>query len=138
MIRELCVSLLLFTAVCSAQNNAAIPVLGQWEGESICTIKDSPCHDEHVIYRIIQDAKVPEKLAIAAYKVVNGKELWMGDIDCRFVAEASELRCHYKPTDSWVYKLSGDAMKGTLIINGNTLYRNISVKRVPVTAVKEP
>ena len=112
------------------------PVLGQWEGESICTVKDSPCHDEHVIYRVTQDSKQPEKLAIAAYKVVKGEELYMGDIDCRFVAEASELRCHYKPTDSWIFKLSGDTMKGTLTINGNTLYRNVSVKRVALTPVK--
>jgi hypothetical protein len=135
MIRVLSISLLLITSA-SAQSNT-VPVLGQWEGESICTIKDSPCHDEHVIYRVSQDAKQPEKLAIAAYKVVNGKELYMGDIDCRFAPEASELRCHYKPTDSWIYKLSGDTMKGTLTINGNTLYRNISVKRVPETAVKQ-
>ncbi len=135
MIRRLWV-LVLFVAAAFAQST--IPVLGQWEGESICTVKDSPCHDEHVIYRVTQDAKMPEKLAIAAYKVVNGKELWMGDIDCRFAADASELRCHYKPTDSWIFKLSGDTMKGTLTIDGNTLYRNVDVKRVAVTSVKEP
>jgi hypothetical protein len=30
---------------------AADPVAGTWEGTSLCQIKPSPCHDEHVVYR---------------------------------------------------------------------------------------
>jgi hypothetical protein len=127
---------ILLAAVAATAEDKAIPVLGQWEGESNCTVKNSPCHDEHVIYRVTENPKTSGQLAIAAYKVVNGKELYMGDLECQYAADASELRCHYKPTDSWVFKLVGDTMTGTLTIEGNTLYRKISVKRVPSTPVK--
>jgi hypothetical protein len=30
----------------------AATVVGSWEGESKCTVTNSPCHDEHVVYRI--------------------------------------------------------------------------------------
>ena len=32
-------------------------VLGSWEGDSKCTMPDSPCHDEHVLYQITEDKK---------------------------------------------------------------------------------
>jgi hypothetical protein len=126
---------LLLVPTLMAQSKGAV---GQWEGESICTVKNSPCHDEHVIYRITRDSSAVQKLKIAAYKIVNGDELYMGDLDCRYVTEASEFRCQNKPTDLWVYNVNGDIMTGTLTINGSTLYRRINLKRVAATAVKQP
>jgi len=33
---------------------AADPISGTWEGTSLCQVKPSPCHDEHVIYRVTE------------------------------------------------------------------------------------
>ena len=42
--------------------DGAAEILGTWEGESKCTIPDSPCHDEYVIYEIAPDK---DKAALA-------------------------------------------------------------------------
>lgn len=104
-------------------------VVGDWEGESLCTIKDSPCHDEHVVYHLKRDEKDQAKLEMSANKIVNGEELYMGSLQCRYSATSEELNCHYKKDDRWDFKVSGDEMTGTLIIPENKLYRKISVRR---------
>ena len=128
-------TILLFAALFSAtvfgqSANSAKEVLGDWEGESLCTIKDSPCRDEHVIYHIKPDATDLQKLDVSANKVVKGEELYMGSLTCEFNAAAHELHCQYKPTDHWDFQISGDTMTGTLIISDDKLYRRVSVKRV--------
>lgn len=43
-----------FGAVAGAMASGAsdlAEVVGTWEGETICQVANSPCHDEHVIYR---------------------------------------------------------------------------------------
>jgi hypothetical protein len=112
---------------CAAQKDS--DVLGDWEGESLCTIKDSPCHDEHVVYHVKPDAKDPAKLEMSANKIVNGQELYMGSLQCQYSATAKELNCHYKKDDRWDFKVSGEEMTGTLIIPENKLYRKVSVRR---------
>jgi hypothetical protein len=104
-------------------------VLGDWEGESLCTIKESPCHDEHVIYHISPDSKDAAKLELSANKVVNGEELYMGSLECTYTASKQELACHYKKDDRWEFKVLGDTMAGTLTVPENKLYRKISVRR---------
>ena len=108
-------------------------MLGTWEGESICTVHPSPCHDEHVVYEIApkkeEDKQQAGALEIAAYKIVKGEKLYMGSIFCDYSAAKSELRCRYRSDDLWVFSITGDEMKGTLVINGGTLYRRINVKR---------
>ena len=104
-------------------------VTGTWEGESICTVPNSPCHDEHVVYEISEDKKTAGKLETAAYKIVNGEKQYMGTLSCEYLPTNSELRCHYKEDDLWKFEVSGDSMKGTLVINGDKLYRRVNLKR---------
>jgi hypothetical protein len=61
---------------------AADPIAGTWEGTSLCQVKPSPCHDEQVVYRVTKTA--PLRYKLDAYKVVGGKELFMGAIDLTF------------------------------------------------------
>lgn len=100
---------------------------GNWEGESICTVASSPCHDEHVIYRISQDKDAPGKYTIGADKVVNGQPEYMGDLHCVYDQPKANLRC-VKP-GVWEFTIVGDTMTGTLKLDDGTLYRKISVKR---------
>src|SRR5437868_5242519 len=67
-------------------------VLGVWEGESICMQKDSPCHDEHVVYQI-KRASSGDGILIDASKVVAGKNDFMGTLECTYTAERTTLNC---------------------------------------------
>src|SRR5215470_18608771 len=87
----------------SAQKDA-LDVLGEWEGESKCTVPDSPCHDEHVIYQITRAKDANDRLSIAAYKVVNGERQFMGALGCRLDAGRATLTCSGNTAkhDEWV------------------------------------
>ena len=46
---------------------------GIWKGTSLCQIKNSPCHDEIVVYHISRDS-TGKSYEVIANKIVNGKE----------------------------------------------------------------
>jgi len=101
---------------------------GVWKGTSLCHIKNSPCHDEIVVYHISKDSS-GKSYEMIANKVVNGKEDYMGTIN--FIYDARQKV--FVSVDSvrnarWEFKLTGNAMKGTLIYKGD-LYRIIDVKK---------
>jgi hypothetical protein len=107
-------------------------VIGTWEGESKCTVRGSPCHDEHVIYEIAPDEKESME-KVDAYKVVNGEKQFMGTLECRYHADSRNLSCvggNPQRKADWEYFVSGDTMQGTLVIGAEkALYRKVSVKR---------
>lgn len=130
-------SLLLLFLICSAaQSNSSrnlSEILGTWEGESKCTVPNSPCHDEHVIFEITLDKNSQGALKSDGYKVVNGERQFMGTLRCEYDARKKTLSCSSrgKDFDDWEYTLSGDTLKGTLTVDsGKTLYRRVAVKKV--------
>lgn len=105
--------------------------LGTWEGDSLCTVLDSPCHDEHVVYEIKLIAGKP---AIDAYKIVDGKKLFMGQIACKD-PQGSSLSCSFsggrtpRPNE-WVFTLVDGEMRGTLFMDeARTVFRRIAVHK---------
>jgi hypothetical protein len=129
-------SLLLLFVICSAaQSNSSrnlSEILGTWEGESECTVPNSPCHDEHVIFEITLDKNSRGALKSDGYKVVNGERQFMGTLRCEYDAPEKTLSCtaRGKNFDDWEYTLSGDTLKGTLTVDsGKTLYRRVTVKK---------
>ena len=107
-------------------------VIGSWEGESKCTVPDSPCHDEHVVYRIAPNKQDPSKLDADAYKIINGAPEFMGTLVCQYHADQSTLSCsgNVHKKDDWEFRISGDTMTGTLTIGEEkTLYRRVSVRK---------
>ena len=101
---------------------------GTWKGKSLCQIKNSPCHDEVVVYHISKksDGKTYE---MVANKVVNGKEEDMGTLI--FSYDSQQKR--FVSADSvrnakWEFNITGNAMEGTLVYKGN-LYRIVDVKK---------
>jgi hypothetical protein len=109
-------------------------ILGTWEGESKCTVPNSPCHDEHVIYEIAQekDAAAGNSLKMDGYKVVNGERQFMGTLHCEYESAKKLLSCtsRGKNVDDWRFTLSADTLQGTLMVDaGKTLYRRITVKK---------
>jgi hypothetical protein len=112
-------------------------IIGTWEGESKCTVLNSPCHDEHVIYEIAQekDKAAANSLKMDGYKVVNGERQFMGTLRCEYESAKKLLSCtsRGKNFDDWRFSLSADTLQGTLTIDaGKTLYRKITVKKKTV------
>jgi len=102
-----------------------------WEGESKCTVPDSPCHDEQVLYRVVADKQNPNRVLIDAYKIVKGEQQFMGTIQCR-VPSATTLSCsaNTERKNIWEFQFRGDTMTGTLTVDeSKSLYRKISLRR---------
>lgn len=108
-----------------ASGEKADTVLGTWEGESICTVRPSPCHDEHVIYQISKTENA-EQFTIAMDKVVAGERQSVGSLLCRY--EPGHLFCRYRD-DHWDYTIEGRKMAGTLALSDGRLYRRINVSK---------
>ena len=101
---------------------------GIWKGTSICQIKNSPCHDEIVVYHISKDS-TGRLYEMIANKIVNGKEEYMGTIPFTY----DDKQKVFVSVDSvrnarWEFKITGSAMKGTLMYKGD-LYRVVDVKK---------
>jgi hypothetical protein len=101
---------------------------GIWRGTSLCQIKNSPCHDEIVVYYISKDS-TGKSYEVVANKIVNGKENSMGTIS--FIYDAQQN--FFVSVDSvrnarWEFKLTGNTIKGTLVYKGD-LYRIVDVKK---------
>lgn len=125
-------------ALSSSEHSPNSAVIGTWEGESKCTVPDSPCHDEHVIYTIMP-AESGGGLTVQADKVVNGERQNMGTLPCRYDAAGKRLTCVTEGAkrSDWLFIVSGDSMTGTLTLrNEHQLYRRIRVERL--TQAKKP
>ena len=105
---------------------------GYWEGESKCTDANSPCRNEHALYRVSTEAKDSATLKIDGCKVVEGKPQFMGTLSCEYHRDQSLLTCtgHTARQDDWEFHVSGDTVSGTLKIGPEkTLYRRITVHK---------
>jgi hypothetical protein len=101
---------------------------GVWKGTSLCQVKNSPCHDETVVYYISKDS-VKKTFDISAYKIVSGKEDFMGTIVSVYDEKQNSYVSVDKDRDAkWEFKMTGNTIKGTLIIKG-ALFRLIDVKK---------
>jgi hypothetical protein len=106
-------------------------VAGTWEGTSLCQVKPSPCHDEHVIYRVKPSA--PRRYRIDAYKLVAGQEEFMGAIDVTFDPAAGQLDGAVgksgRPMGQLRLMLHGARLIGRMTQPDGTLYRLIDVTK---------
>lgn len=115
-------------------------ISGTWEGESICTVRDSPCHDEHVVYVISHDPQTNSlngqsslDWKMDAYKISNGEKQPMGSLRCSFDEKKKNLSCLAKTRSEldWEYWVDGDTLRGTLQTGPEkTLFRKVSAKRI--------
>ncbi len=111
---------------------SAKDLIGTWEGESKCTTPNSPCHDEHALYKISADKQDSAKLSVDGYKVVSGEAQFMGTLTCEYHPVQATLRCtaNTAEQDDWEFQISGDTMTGTLTIGPEKkLYRRMSLRK---------
>ena len=133
MITARTLSLVLLIGAAASLHAADTPaaILGTWEGESKCTVPNSPCHDEHVVYEVKADHKAADRYLIDAYKIVSGERDFMGTLACQYPTAPGVLRCiGRRPDDVWLFNVNGDTMTGTLTVGAEKqLFRKVSVRR---------
>jgi hypothetical protein len=101
---------------------------GVWKGTSLCQIKNSPCHDEIVVYHISKDSS-GKSYEMIANKIVNGKEEYMGTIPFSYDDQKKVfVSIDSQRNAKWEFKLTGNEMKGTLMYKDD-LYRVVDVKK---------
>ena len=98
-------------------------LIGTWNGTSICQIKNSPCHDETVVYHISKTRGV-DTFYINASKIVNAAEEEMGILP--FVYKQKKNQLTSTAYGIWTFKIEGAKLEGTLFVHGD-LYRKIIV-----------
>jgi hypothetical protein len=99
-------------------------IAGVWRGNSVCQVKDSPCHDETNVYRITAIAGKAGAYSVSGSKVVDGKEIGMGSSEWHYDAAKHEL-VSSMPAATLRFIVDGDKMDGTLTLLQGTVYRKI-------------
>lgn len=100
---------------------------GIWKGESICQVKGSPCHDEHVVYYISSTDK-NLNLEIKANKILNNAEVEMGTIQFHYEEKLNAIISVPETRGTWKFTREGNHLKGNLIYN-NQLFRLIDLSK---------
>lgn len=103
-------------------------IAGTWKGTSLCQIKNSPYHDETVVYHISNTDNINVYRNIAN-KIVNGREEYMGTLFFTYEPAKQLLTSADKQRyASWELQVKGNKMEGKLIYQGN-LYRIVNVEK---------
>jgi hypothetical protein len=118
-----------FLSMFWSQNISAQASLeGIWKGESICQVKNSPCHDEKIVYHISKDS-LPNGFIVVANKIVNGKEEYMGTIKFTYDRIKSTFISIDAVNDArWEFQVAGTKMSGKLVYK-NELYRLVNIEK---------
>jgi hypothetical protein len=115
-------------------------VLGEWRGTSTCVKSPefSSCHDEVVVYEVRKAAGNGETVTLAAFKIVNGEKLPMGDLDFAYDAKQGAWTSEFRNDRVhvlWTFFVRDGAITGTLVdLPSKHLIRNVSVRREKATA----
>jgi hypothetical protein len=123
--------LLLISCSCSSQTTND-NIEGTWKGTSVCQVKNSPCHDESVVCHISKSSKT-DMYTVQMNKIVNNAEEEMGRLDFSYDKSSQTLTCIMKNQQqregTWKFIIKDRQITGTLILEGNILYRKIEVSK---------
>ena len=102
---------------------------GKWKGTSICQVKNSPCHDEQVVYLIKRQDSL-NRYQMTMSKIINGSEEEMGTLQFSFDPATHVLVSEDTSRQArWEFLLKNLKMTGTLIYQ-NKLYRKIEADKI--------
>jgi len=101
-------------------------IVGTWKGTSLCQVKNSPCHDEKVVYYITKADSV-DRYIIQANKIVNNKEEEMGPLKVILNRKTNQL-ISTEYGNTWTFTIHGEKMPGSLVYR-ESLYRLIEVTK---------
>jgi hypothetical protein len=118
----------------AGQPHPTSELLGRWRGESICVKADwnQACHDEIAFYDVVPGAR-PGHVLLHGYKVVNGENQLMGDLDFAYdaglhawAAEFRNARVHIR----WTFEVRGTTLEGRVVdLPSQRVARNVRVSR---------
>jgi hypothetical protein len=102
-------------------------LVGDWKGESLVQVKNSPAKDETVVWHITK-AGGPGALSVSADKIVNGRPIAMGTLAFKYDRARQAIVCEYAQ-GVWDLTLKGDKLEGTLTRPDGTVFRRVSLER---------
>lgn len=110
-------------------------ILGDWEGESVCVDKNRPaCKNEHVVYHITKKDDEADTVTLAADKIIDGKPVEMGVLECKYDASKSTLTCEFTVNSThgvFEFTVKDDEMEGTLkLLPAGTIGRRVKVRKL--------
>lgn len=117
------------------QGSGISQLVGNWSGESICVNKEKfpACHDEQVVYRIVQRPSKSNTLTVTMDKIVSGKPENMAVLDFVYEPQKKTLSSEFTRNGRhgiWEFVVKDDLMDGTLTtLPDKTLVRRIKVKK---------
>lgn len=126
MIRSLLALTALSAAVVFSAETGGIA--GTWRGRSTCTTDASACHDESVVYSIKEIPDRTDAVLIRADKIVDGRPITMGSGEWRY--DRSRGIAEWRsPRQTWLLKVAGTHIDGTLTMVDGTLFRKMSLDK---------
>jgi hypothetical protein len=112
-------------------------LVGDWRGESVCQVRESACHDEDSLYHVEKVAGKPHWISMRLDKIVEGKPVTMGTVECLHHAEDHTLTCEF-PRGVFRFIIEGAKMQGTMTLPDKTVWRKISLNKVEWIQKKPP
>src|SRR6476619_1314369 len=107
---------------------------GTWTGKSLCVGDRPACKNEVVVYRFISVPGKTDLFTVYGDKIVDGKRVVMGKLDFVYDKAKGTVSSEFTRGQThgiFNFQLSGDTLKGTLIIlPEKTVGRTIEVQRV--------
>src|SRR6266851_2412567 len=95
---------------------------GVWKGDSVCQIKDSPCHDEASVYYVSKGLE-PNSFQMKMNKMVQDKEVAMGTVNCITDSNSGSYVCRLNPFQRGRGALIRVPSMETCSIEGNSTAR---------------
>ncbi len=103
-------------------------LVGDWHGESVCVVRDSACRDEDSLYHLTKLAGKPGWLSMKLDKIVDGKPVTMGTVECSYDSAKRGLTCEF-PRGVFRFTIQANKMAGTMNLTDGTLWRKITLSK---------
>jgi hypothetical protein len=124
----------LVLAMLAGDSHSTSELVGHWRGESVCVKADwnAACNDEVVFYDAVP-AEKSGRVLLHAYKIVNGENQPMGDLEFAYdaglkswAADFSNARVRIR----FIFDVHGSALDGRLLdLKNDRIARHIRVSR---------
>lgn len=102
-------------------------LVGDWKGQSVVQVKNSPAKDETVVWHISKGRQAGN-LLVRADKIVNGKAISMGALEFTYDKAQKLLVCKYEQ-GVWSLHVKGKSMEGTLTRPDQTVFRKVTLEK---------
>ena len=107
-------------------------LVGEWRGTSVCQVREGSCHDEDSLYHVAHITGKPNWFSLKGDKIVDGKLITMGTVECHYASATSDLTCNL-PKGLLHFTIQGNKMEGAMALVDGTLWRKLKLTKAPST-----